>query len=94
MSDAYADYGLLLDRFLSCAMSVEEFQMTYLDCFKNETRRLDEPLFELLDGLFGDADSFCMDPQLLAENPEFYLDEARLREKVQQAASRLSEMTK
>jgi len=35
-------------------------------------------LFELLDGLFDDIDAFTADPQLLAENPEYYLDEVKL----------------
>jgi hypothetical protein len=85
------DYERLLEQFLSGAMPVEEFQATYLDRFKNEGQ-LDEPLFELLDELFGDVDSFTTDPQLLAENPSFYLDEAGLRHKVRQAAVRLSDL--
>jgi YD repeat-containing protein len=85
------DYERLLEQFLGEAMPVEEFQVTYLDRFKNEGL-LDEPLFELLDELFGDVDSFTTDPQLLAENPSFYLDEAGLRQKVRQAAVRLSDL--
>ncbi|CAN7425103.1 MAG: colicin immunity domain-containing protein [Acidovorax sp.] len=88
MSNALVDYGALLEQFLNGAMSVEEFQGTYLDRFKNEGQ-LDEPLFELLDELFGDVDSFTADQQLLTENPGFYLDEAGLREKVRNAVSRL-----
>ena len=94
MSDAYTDYAQLLGRFLSSEMSVGAFQKVYLDRFKNETRKLDESLFDLLDGLFGDVDAFTTDSELLAENPAFYLDEARLREKVRQVANRLSELNK
>jgi hypothetical protein len=89
MSNSLVDYGSLLEQFLRSAMSVEEFQATYLDRFKNEGQ-LDGPLFELLDELFGDVDSFTTDQKLLTENPGFYLDEAGLREKVQLAAGRLS----
>lgn len=90
MSDVYVEYGLLLDLFLNRKISVEEFQATYLDRFKNEQRQLDEPLFELLDGLFGDVDAFSTDLELIAENPEYYLDEAGLREKVRAVATSLS----
>lgn len=89
MSNALVDYGSLLEQFLNGAMSVEEFQTTYLDRFKNEGQ-VEDLLFELLDELFGDVDSFTRDPQLLAENPGLYLDEAGLREKVRSAVNRLS----
>ncbi len=89
MSNALINYEILLKQFLDDAISIEEFQAAYCERFKNEGR-LDEPLFKLLDELFGDVDSFTTDQKLLAENPGFYLDEARLREKVQSTVSRLS----
>ncbi|THF63408.1 colicin immunity domain-containing protein [Pseudothauera rhizosphaerae] len=89
MSNAAVEYGLLLKKFLDGAISVDEFRVTYFDRFKNEGR-LNEPLFNLLDELFGDVDSFTTDQELLDENPEFYLDEKGLREKVQNVANRLS----
>jgi hypothetical protein len=90
MGDALVDYRTLLEQFLSGAMSAEEFQTTYLDRFKNETRRLEEPLFELLDGLFGDVDAFTTDPSLLAEDPKYYVDEETLRKKVKAAVSQIT----
>jgi hypothetical protein len=91
MRDVLVGYGLMLEKFLNGAMSAESFQQTYLERFKNETE-LDGPLFELLDELFGDVDSFTTDRLLLASSPDFYLDESGLREKVQSAANRLAEM--
>jgi len=89
MSDPLVDYKQLLERFLGRAIPVEEFRNSFLDRFKNE-ERLEAQLFELLDELFGDVDSFTSDHQLLTERPEFYLDEAGLREKVRRTASRLA----
>jgi len=98
MSNMYTDYGLLLHGFLSGASSAEDFQRAYIDCFKNESRALDDSLFEILDELFGDVDAFCADPDLLAElvvaKPGFYLDEKALREKVAQASQRLAKLQK
>ncbi|MCC6504632.1 MAG: hypothetical protein IT475_04220 [Aquimonas sp.] len=82
MSDTYTDYELLLNRFLEGEQSAEEFQHVYLARFKGEERKLDEPFFELLDGLFGDVDAFTTDQELIADNPGFYLNEVALREKV------------
>lgn len=90
MKEACIEYGALLNQFLNREISVEEFQERYLELFKNERRQLAEPLFELLDGLFGDIDAFSSDPQLIAEDPEYYLDEISLREKVCAVATRLS----
>jgi len=70
-------------------MPVEQFQSIYLERFKNE-EQLNGATFELLDELFGDVDSFTADQRLLAENPDFYLDEVRLREKVRSVANRLA----
>jgi hypothetical protein len=91
VSNPLVDYASLLEQFLSGAMPLEEFQATYLDRFKGEGP-LEEPLFELLDELFGDVDFFTTDSQLLAENPDFYLNEAKLRQKVRQTVERLSQL--
>jgi len=82
-------YRWLLDQFLNRAMPVNEFQTTYLNRFKRE-EPMGEPLFSLLDELFGDVDSFTTDEVLLAENPRFYLDETQLRARVQQVSARIA----
>jgi len=88
MRDAASEYLALFEKFLNRSMTVEEFRETYLAQFKNE-ERLEEPLFEILDQIFGDVDLFTTDRELCAEKPEFYLDQASLREKVRIAAMRL-----
>jgi Bacterial self-protective colicin-like immunity len=91
MKDTVDKYRLLFDRFLSDAISVDEFQTIYLSTFKDE-EHLDERIFELLDQVFADVDSYTHDSGLLNEKPGFHLDEASLRRKIENAASRLSEM--
>lgn len=94
MNNVDVEYRMLLDRFLSNPVSVEEFRTTYLDRFKGEVRQLDEPLYQLLDGLFGDVDAFTTDSLLLADHPDFYLDENQLKEKVRSAAGRLAALSR
>lgn len=89
MSNPLLHYRSLLEQFLNGWISVDEFQARYLERFKNEGH-LDGRLFDLLDELYGDVDSFTTDWELLAESPDFYLDEAALREKVRNAVIRLS----
>ena len=93
MGDDSDGYRILFEKFLGSIISVDEFKTNYLGRFKDE-EFLDESLFDLLDGVFGDFDSFADDVQLLAENPDFYLDEVRLRQKIQQATNRLSNLGK
>lgn len=92
MENPAVAYYSLLSQFLSGKMSVDEFRSTFLEWFKSEGQ-LDISIFELLDELFGDVDSFTLDQRLLAENPGFYLDEAGLREKAQVVACRLAVLT-
>lgn len=98
MKPALEDYRLLLERFLHKEMSAKQFQTEFLDKFKNETRQLDLALFDLLDTLFGDVDSFCSEPELLAalqaETPGFYLDEQSLRNRVFSAWQSLLQLTR
>ena len=93
MGTVYDDYGLLLQDFIDARISADEFQSRYLGMFKNDDRSLSEPLFGLLDKLFGDVDAFCADPtvrtELQAIHPGFYLDEGQLRQRVVQAAEQL-----
>lgn len=89
----YNDYISLLQRFIQGDLPADEFQLQYLNMFKQETRRLSGPLFELLDRLFGDVDAFCGDlaarKELEATHSGFYLDESELQLRVVQAAEAL-----
>ena len=93
MNSDVSPYLYLLKRFLDNALSAEGFQAAYLDMFKHENRQLDPALFEILDALFGDVDSFVLDPELRSElesqNPGFYLDEIALRRRVSDAYMKL-----
>jgi hypothetical protein len=84
-----ADYKALLDRFLDHAISIETLQSLYFERFKNETRSMNEALFQVLDEVFAYLDGYTSDPALLAEKPNYFVGEAQLRERVQAASSRL-----
>ena len=84
-------YKLMLDRFLSGEICVHEFQERYLASFKSEVQRLDVDLYEVLQKVFGDVDSYTEDPDLLVTNPSFYLNEVALRKRIQEATLQLSD---
>ncbi|MCB9988631.1 MAG: hypothetical protein H6868_04755 [Rhodospirillales bacterium] len=79
IEEAY-DYETLIRRFLRHEISVEEFERTYLDAFKNEKVFLGGDLFEALDWLFAEVDAYTDLPLEPEDDPDDYIDEAQLRE--------------
>lgn len=94
MNAVRQEYAALMIEFVSGAMSATEFEKRYLEKFKSERRRLDEWTYRILDEVFGHVDAFCADEELYerlaVENPGWPLNDAQLREKVQEAVARLS----
>jgi hypothetical protein len=92
----YDDYQELLARYLDGAIASREFQEVFLAKFKHEARELPVAVFDVLDALFGDVDAFCPEASLLAElnraNPNYYLDERMLRQRVSEVRKSLKEM--
>lgn len=76
MEAAVSKYVELIERFVSGAMDATAFESAYLKMFKNESARLPNTAFTVLDELFGDVDAFCADPVLRGESD---LDEDTLR---------------
>jgi hypothetical protein len=89
MDKIYNEYEALIAGFVDGKTSAEEFQRAYLDRFKTEVRDLDEPLYQLLEGLFGDVDVFSANADLLNHWPHLYLDGAVLKERAKRALERL-----
>jgi hypothetical protein len=76
MEAALAKYVQLIERFASGAIDAQTFESKYLKMFKNESARLPEAAFGVLDHLFADVDAFCPDPKLRGQSD---LDEDALR---------------
>jgi hypothetical protein len=83
------EYRVILQSFIDGRLSVSAFETAYLDKFKNETRDISESDFEVLDELFGDVDSYTSDADLIADNPDFYLSEDQLKQRVLEAIVKL-----
>ncbi len=79
MSSAKCDYAQMVHTFMHQGMPVQEFVTRYLTKFKVETRALDEETFRILDEIFADVDAYTPDETLIAENPDFYINEYQLR---------------
>jgi hypothetical protein len=84
-------YGLLpyldlIDDFLASRTAATEFESRYLRLFKTDSVRRPDRVFQVLDELFADIDSFVSDPELRDEGD---LDEAALRDRAEHAGQRL-----
>ena len=82
-------YTKLFEEFLAENLPVDDFEAAYFMRFKNETQMLDDRLYDVLEDVFGDLDSFTHDAELSADKPDFYLDEPGLRRRVRRALERL-----
>lgn len=89
MSGFKGEYTFMMQEFMQGSVSTTDFVTAYLNKFKSETRELDEGEFEILDELFGDIDAYTSDTKLIAENPNYYIDENQLRERVAMAKTKL-----
>jgi Bacterial self-protective colicin-like immunity len=94
MSSVIDDYAALVERFVHGGLSGDAFQTEYFERFKNETRELTEPAYQVLQTLFAEVDAFVADPDLraalLAEDPnDVQLDEDGLRECARRALGEL-----
>ena len=81
-------YLALIDDFISGRVDGPEFEGRYLSTFKTEDRILGSPIFDILNELFIDVDSYVADPDLRT-GPED-LSEEQLRERAREARQKLS----
>ncbi len=88
------EYKKLIMQFIDGQITAVEFRDFYFQKYQNDTRTLEEQLFEALDELQGDVDAYEPDQELYKalseEKPNWYLNESGLREKARAALQKLS----
>ena len=60
-------YVLLVTQFMTGELTTPQFEVLYLDMFKNESEMFPEGVYAVLNELFLDVDSYCSDPDLRDE---------------------------
>lgn len=84
-------YKRLMEDFINKLITVEDFERDYLNTFKNETERMDNTLFEILNGVFEAIDCYwyeCLPGQEIA----FEISEQQLRKEVSEALVKLNKV--
>ena len=84
-------YLKLIEKYLENSISIDDLINHYFEKFKNDNNINDTEFF-ILDELFGDLDSFTRDQELLDKKPDFFLNEAALKDKIAIAATRLTSL--
>ena len=87
--NALNGYTELISNFLEGNLSAGQFSDSFVQRFKSDSGPINEELFLLLDEMFGDAESFTLNPVLLRENQGFYVDEAGLQAKARDILERV-----
>lgn len=81
-------YLVLIAAFVTGRLAASEFEPIYLALFKCDPGGRPEPIYDVLDALFGDVDAYSPFP-----NPEEtrWIDESELRARAAKALERLEE---
>mgnify|MGYP001328866952 CR=1 FL=1 len=78
--DYLQKYISLMTQFIESNITASDFEAKYLYIFKNESVKLSDEIYFILNDLFIDVDAFCDDIDLRDEED---LDEEALRDSVQ-----------
>ncbi|WP_252504013.1 colicin immunity domain-containing protein [Sporosarcina sp. Marseille-Q4943] len=84
-------YKRLMEDFINEIIPVEDFERDYLYTFKNETERMGNTLFEILNEVFESVDCYwheCLPGQETA----FEISEQQLRKEVSDALVKLNSL--
>jgi hypothetical protein len=85
----FSDLSVYIDlirSLLNNEITATDFKSQYLRLFKQDETRWNETIYEILNELFGDLDSFYADPELRDPGD---LDEDQLRQKSEAALNKL-----
>jgi len=79
-------YSQLIDDYLNDKVSTKHFEKTYLKTFIEETGKMTEKEYALLNGLFMDIEAFCDNPDLF---DQYSIDESKLKNRCKVALEKL-----
>jgi len=79
-------YILLITQFVTGELTASQFELSFLEMFKNESEALPERSYATLNALFLDADAYCSNPNLRDEED---LDDQELLDSAKQALAKL-----
>ncbi|OCA92586.1 colicin immunity domain-containing protein [Pseudobacillus wudalianchiensis] len=84
-------YKKLIGDFINKAITVEDFERNYLNSFKNETERIDNALFDILNDVFEAVDCYWHEC-LPGQETDFTISEQQLRNEVSEALIKLNNL--
>jgi hypothetical protein len=85
-------YKKLMEDFINEVIPVKDFERQYLKIFKNETVRMNDTLFEILNGVFEAVDCYWHECQP-GQETAFEISEQQLRKEVNEAIVKLNKVS-
>lgn len=76
--DIKGEYLQLIDCFLKGEITANEFSLSYLDKMKGDSRLFGR-LYDLLEEMFGEANSYTDNQDIYNSDPGFYITDQDLR---------------
>ncbi len=83
-------YVTLIEAFVTGCINAEQFEPIYLALFKTDPGGRADPVFQVLDTLFGDVDSYDSNASTTDHG---WIDESELQARAAKALERLRELT-
>ena len=93
MTNPIPVYRKILDQFRDGTLSIEEFTQRYQAVFLEDSGYYDDALWLIFNEAFMAAEFYTDNPNLLAHNPELYLDEKQFRQKIDEVVALIDQWT-
>lgn len=84
------EYLQLINSFLKSEITANDFSLKFIDKMKNDNRTFGDDLYDLLEEMFGEANSYTDKHEIYITNPDWYLTDIQLKNKATLIASKLT----
>ncbi|MGE0425986.1 MAG: hypothetical protein AB7O88_27245 [Reyranellaceae bacterium] len=94
MTNPIPVYRQILIDFQEHKLAPDEFVRQYHEVFLNDDARYDKALWQVFNEAAGAAEFYTADPELIAYDPDLYIDEQELRKTVATVIEKLDKWPK
>lgn len=86
------EYLQLINSFLEDKIGANEFSLKYLHKMKSDNRTFGDDLYDILQKMFDEANSYTDNPEIYYSNPDFYLTDSELKIRAKEIFNKLKKL--